>query len=68
MIMLFYKLVDMPHLSGRQIILLTNTFVRKKMRNKLFVLMENFWDLLFEFMKQWTSTLHVAFIFLFRVD
>ena len=35
--------------------------------NKLFVHMENFWDLLFKLMKHGTNTLHVAFIFLFSL-
>jgi hypothetical protein len=29
--------------------------------------MENVWDLLFQLMKHWVNTLHVAFIFLFSV-
>jgi hypothetical protein len=33
----------------------------------LFVYVELFWDLLFQLMKHWTNTLHVAFIFLFSV-
>ena len=35
--------------------------------NKLFVRMENFWDLLFQLMKYGTNTLHVAFRFLFSI-
>jgi hypothetical protein len=36
-------------------------------RNKLFVHMEHFWDLLFQLMKHGTNTSHVAFTFLFSV-
>ena len=44
-----------------------NKFVTTFLRNKLFVHMEHFWDLLFQLMKHETSTLHEAFIFLFSV-
>jgi hypothetical protein len=33
----------------------------------LFVHMEHFWDILFKLIKQGTNTLHVPFIFLFRI-
>uniref|UniRef100_A0A8C7QCD9 COMM domain containing 7 n=1 Tax=Oncorhynchus mykiss TaxID=8022 RepID=A0A8C7QCD9_ONCMY len=36
-------------------------------RNKLFVHLEQFWDLLFQLMKHGTNTLHAVFIFLFSV-
>ena len=36
-------------------------------RNKLFVRMENFSDLLFQLMKHGTNSLHVVFIFLFSI-
>jgi hypothetical protein len=44
-IVLFNQLLDMPHLSGG------NLFTQFE-RNKLFVHMEHFWDLLFQLM-QW---------------
>jgi hypothetical protein len=57
MIMLFYQLVDMPPLSGGWIIVAkvkcsltemqTNLYTTLE-RNKLFVHMEHFWDLLFQ--------------------
>ena len=71
-IMLFYQLLDMPHLSGGWIIVAKEKFSLIGMsanlcttfeRNKLFVRMENFWDLLFQLMKHGTNILHVAFIF-----
>ena len=74
MIMLFNQLLDMPHLSGGWIILAkekcspnkdVNNFVH---RNKLIVRMEHFWDLLFQLMKHGIKTVHVEFIFLFRVE
>jgi uncharacterized protein YjfI (DUF2170 family) len=43
-----------------------NKFVRNE-RNKLFVRMEEFGDLLFQLMKHGTKTLYVGFIFLFRM-
>ena len=76
MILLFNKIVDMPHLSGGWISLamekslligmLTNLWTTFE-RNKLFVCMEDFWDVLFQLMKHGTLPLHVAFIFLFSV-
>ena len=33
------------------------------LRNKLFVSIEHFWDLLFQLIKRGTNTLHGAFIF-----
>jgi hypothetical protein len=77
MIMLFIQILYIPHLSGGWIILaeekcsltgmetnLCTTFER----NKLFVRMEHFWDLLFQLVKKHgTNTLHVAFIFLFSL-
>ena len=43
--------------------ILTNSTVNKFERNKLFVHMDNFWDVLFQLMKHGTNTLHVGFIF-----
>ena len=77
MIMLFNQLLDMAHLSGGWIILekdkflLTGIYINlctKFGRNKLFMHMKHFWDLLFQFMKHGTNTLHVAFIFLFSIE
>jgi hypothetical protein len=42
-------------------------FGTKFERNKLFVLVEHFWDILFQLIKHWTIIKHVAFIFLFNV-
>jgi hypothetical protein len=42
--------------------------LRENERNKLFVRVTHFWDLLFQLMKHGTNTLHVAFIFLFSID
>ena len=68
MIMLFNQLLDMPHLSTRWIILakekcsLTGIHLCTKIeRNKLFVHMEHFWDILFQLMKP------TLYIFLFSV-
>jgi hypothetical protein len=53
MIMLFNQLLDMPHLSGGWIILLTNKEmltnrnVNKFQRNKLYMRIVHFWDLKF---------------------
>ena len=47
--------------------MLTNRDANKLERNKPFLRMEHFWDLLFQLMKNWTNTLHVAFIFLFSI-
>ena len=44
-----------------------NQFVHTFERNKLFVHVENFWDLLFQLMKHGTDTLHVEITFLFSV-
>ena len=76
MVMLFNQLLDMSHLSGEWIILekekcsltemLTNVFTKFE-RNKIFVHMQKFWNLLFQLMKHGTNTLHVAFIFLFSI-
>ena len=77
MIMLFNHLLDMPHLSGGWVNLATEKCLVTGMqthlwttfeRNKLFVRMENFWNLLFQFMKHGTNTWHVALIFLFSVN
>ena len=38
----------------------------KSGKNKLFVHMGHFWDLLFQLMKHGTNTLHVAFIFFIK--
>ena len=56
MIKLFNQLLDMPHVSGGWIILAK--------RNKLFLRMEHFWDLLFQLVKHGTNTLS---LFLFSV-
>ena len=54
MIMRFNQLLDMPHLSvgflgeGE---MLPNRDVNNFERNKLFVLTEHFWDLIFQFMQ-----------------
>ena len=65
MIMLFNQLIDMPHqwmdYLGKGEMLKT-TFER----NKLFVNMEHFWDLLFQLMRHGTKTF-VIFIFLYSV-
>ena len=67
-IMMFNQILYMPHLSGGQIILakekcsLKHLFTKFE-RNKLFVCIEHFWDLLFQLMKHRINTLHVAFIF-----
>ena len=45
-----------------------NKFVHNIFEKNVFCSMENFWDLLFQFMKHGTNTLHAAFIFLFSVD
>lgn len=37
-------------------------------RNPFFVRMENLWDLLFQLMIHGTNTLHVVFLFFFRID
>ena len=42
-------------------------FVHNIERNKLFVHMEHFRDVLFQFMKHGTNTSHAAFIFLFSL-
>ena len=44
-----------------------NKFVQKNVRNKLFVHMEMFGDLLIQLMKHGTNTLYVVLIFLFSV-
>ena len=46
--------------------MLTN-FCIKHERNKLFVRMENFWDLSIQLMKHGTNTSHVVFTFLFSI-
>ena len=76
MIMLFNQLLDMSHLSGGWIILakekcsqtgmLTNVCTKLE-RNKLFMHMGHFWDVLFQLIKHEPNTLHVEFIFLFSV-
>ena len=62
MIVLFNQLLDLPHLSGGWIVLsnLCTTFAR----NKLFVIIEHFWDLLLQLMKHGTNT----FIYFFSID
>ena len=75
-ILLFNQFLDITDLSGEWIILenekcsltgmltsLCTTFDR----NKLFVHLEHFWDLLFQLMKHVSNTLHVEFIFLFSI-
>ena len=42
-----------------------NKFVHN-IREKPFVHIEHFWDLLFQFMKHGTNTLHVVFIYFFQ--
>jgi hypothetical protein len=70
MTMLFNQLLDMPHLSGGWIILakekcsLTGMYTNlctKFERNKLFVCMEHFCDVLFQLMKHGTNTLYGMF-------
>ena len=45
--------------------MLTNKVITEFERNKNFVHIEHFWDLLFQLMKHGTNTLRVAFKFLF---
>ena len=47
--------------------MLSNRDVNTFEINKLFEHLEHFWDILFQFMKHGTNTLHVAFIFMFSV-
>jgi hypothetical protein len=47
--------------------MLTNRDVNKFERNKLFMRMDNFRDLLFQLMKHMTMALPFAFMFLFSV-
>jgi hypothetical protein len=77
MTMMFNQLLDITHLSDGWIILtnvkcsLTGMYTHlctTFKRNKLFLCMEHFWDILFQLMKHGTNTLHVAFIFLLSVD
>jgi hypothetical protein len=76
LIMLFNQLLTTIHLSGGRIVLpkekCSLTWMKTNLcptfeRNKLFVCMENVWDLLFQLIKNGTNTLHVAFLFLFSV-
>jgi hypothetical protein len=65
---LFNQFLDMPHLSGGWIILekekcsLTGILTIFE-RNKLFVHLENLWDLLFQLMKRGTNTKCCIYIF-----
>ena len=43
-----------------------NKYIKNE-RNKVFVHMEHFWDLSFQFMEHGTNTLHVVLIILFCV-
>jgi hypothetical protein len=74
-IMLFIQLHIMPHLSDRWLWQRRHAHERgcktnlctKFERNKLFVHMDNFCDLLFQLMEHGTNALHVAFMFLFSM-
>jgi hypothetical protein len=70
MIMMFNLLLDMPYLSGGWIILANEKFSLTRIetnvctnfeRNKLFVRMEHFWDILFQLMKHGTNTSRLYF-------
>jgi hypothetical protein len=55
------QLLDMPNLSGKGCMLTNgdvNKLVQEFERNKLFVHLEHYWDLLFNLMKHGTNTLH----------